>query len=198
MRAPKTLIVALLFASGSVGQTQTESPIQAIRAALGNQEFDKVVELTRTALRESPNNAQLWTFQGIALAGRGDNQNALVSFQHALKIAPDNVGALAGAAQSAYATNNSSEAVPLLNHLLRLRPGEPTAHAMLAVLQYREGNCAGAASHFEQAADLIRSQPDGLNAYGTCLVRLKKFEQAESIFGEALALHPEDQRERQL
>jgi len=43
MRAPKTLIVALLFASGSVGQTQTESPIQAIRAALGNQEFDKVV-----------------------------------------------------------------------------------------------------------------------------------------------------------
>jgi len=198
MRGPLTLIVTLLFASGSFGQTQTENSIQAIRVALGNQEFDKVVELTRTALRESPNSAQLWTFQGIALAGKGDDQNARISFKHALKIAPDNVGALAGAAQSAYATNNTAEAVPLLNHLLRLRPGEPTAHAMLAVLQYREGNCAGAAAHFEKAGELIRSQVDGLNALGMCLVKLKKFDQAERVFSQALTLRPEDRRERHL
>src|SRR5215467_14799832 len=198
MRAPTTLIVALLFASVSVGQTQTENSTQAIHAALGNQEFDKVVELTRTALQESPNNAQLWIFQGIALAGKGDNQNALVSFQRALKIAPDNVGALEGAAQSAYATNNGAVAVPLLNHLLRLRPGEPTAHAMLAVLQYREGNCAGAAAHFEKAGELIRSQVDGLNAFGMCLVKLKKLDQAETVFAQALSLRPEDRRERHL
>ena len=32
----------------------------------------------------------------------------------------------------------------LLKHLLKLRPADPTAHAMLAVLQFREGNCAAA------------------------------------------------------
>src|SRR5205807_5661037 len=195
MRVVTVLIAVFLFlVSSSLGQTQRENPTNAIRTALGNRDFDKVVELTRTALRESPNNAQLWTFQGIALAEKGDNPRAFVSFKHALKIDPNNPGALAGAAQSAYATNNSAEAVPLLNRFLRLRPDEPTAHAMLAVLQYREGNCAGATTHFEKAGEVIRSQIDGLNAFGTCLVKLKKFERAESVFGHALTLRGEQRR----
>src|SRR5438067_361246 len=199
MRVVTVLIAVFLFlVSSSLGQTQRENPTNAIRTALGNRDFDKVVELTRTALRESPNNAQLWTFQGIALAEKGDNPRAFVSFKHALKIDPNNPGALAGAAQSAYATNNSAEAVPLLNRFLRLRPDEPTAHAMLAVLQYREGNCSSAATHFEKADELIGSQLDALNAYGACLVRLKQFERGEEIFARALNLHPENQRQRLL
>jgi tetratricopeptide (TPR) repeat protein len=197
MRVLTTLIAVLLFfVCGTFGQTEDQAV--AIRTALGNRDFENVIELTRTALQESPNNAQLWTFQGIAFAGKGDSSKAFVSFQHALKIDPNNPGALAGAAQSAYATNNSAEAVPLLRRLLRLRPDEPTAHAMLAVLQYREGNCAGAAAHFEKAGDVIRSKIDGLNAFGMCLVKLKKLDQAEVVFGQVLTLHPEDGRERHL
>src|SRR5207302_3935775 len=187
----------LLCVSSAFGQEQKENPLDAIRAALANRDFDHAVELTRAALRTSPNNARLWTFQGLAFAGEGDNSNALVSFKNALKIDPNNVGALAGAAQSAYATNKSAEAVPLLNRLLRWRPDEPTAHAMLAVLEYREGNCAGATTHFEKAGEVIRSQMDGLNAFGTCLVKLKKLDQAESVFGQALKLRPEVRSEPQ-
>ena len=69
---------------------------------------------------------------------------------------------------------------------------------MLAVLEYREGNCADATTHFEKAGEVIRSQIDGLNAFGTCLVQLKKLDQAESVFGQALTLRPEDRRERHL
>ena len=188
----------LLCVSSVFGQGQKDNPLDAIRAALASRDFDHAVELIRAELRRSPNNARLWTFQGIAFAGEGDNSNALLSFKNALKIEPNNVGALAGAAQSAYATNKSAEAVPLLNRLLRLRPDEPTAHAMLAVLEYREGNCADATTHFEKAGEVIRSQIDGLNAFGTCLVKLKKLGQAESVFSQALKLRPEDRRERHL
>ena len=189
---------ALLFwVSGAFSQTH-ENPTEPISSALRARDFDKAIELSHAALQTFPNNAQLWALQGIAFAGKSENSNALVSFKHALKIDPNNVGALAGAAQSAYATNNSKEAVPLLNRLLRLQPAEPTAHAMLAVLQYREGDCAGAAAHFEKAGELIHSQFDGLNAFGMCLVKLKKLEQAETVFGQALALDPEDRRERNL
>jgi tetratricopeptide (TPR) repeat protein len=199
MRAWTKFIGAFLLCVSSVfAQEQKEKPLDTIRAALASRDFDHAVELTRTALRASPNNARLWTFQGIALAGKGDNSKALVSFKQALKIDPNNLGALAGAAQSAYATNDDAEAVPLLNHLLRLRPDEPTANAMLAVLEYREGNCAGAAAHFEKAGEVIRSQIDGLNAFGICLVKLKKLDQAEAVFGQAVALDPEDGRERHL
>jgi len=199
MRMRTKFIGAILLCVSSVfGQGQKDNPLDAIRAALASRDFDHAVELIRAELRRSPNNARLWTFQGIAFAGEGDNSNALLSFKNALKIEPNNVGALAGAAQSAYATNKSAEAVPLLNRLLRLRPDEPTAHAMLAVLEYREGNCADATTHFEKAGEVIRSQIDGLNAFGTCLVKLKKLGQAESVFSQALKLRPEDRRERHL
>src|SRR6266849_1403324 len=82
--------------------------------------------------------------------------------------------------------------------LLKLRPAHPTAHAMLAVLEFRQRNCTEAVSHFEAAGPLLDSQPDAQNAYGTCLVRLRRFEMATNVFGRALALNPENPRQRQL
>src|SRR2546429_7388309 len=69
---------------------------------------------------------------------------------------------------------------------------------MLAVLEYRQGNCAGAASHFEKAGELINSERDALHAYATCLVRGKKIEQAQQVFVRAVALNPEDPHERRV
>ena len=85
--------------------------------------------------------------------------------------------------------------MPLLNHLLQLRPEDPTAHAMLAVLEYRKGNCAAAVSHFAKAGELLDSQLDALHAYATCLVKLKRMDEAVATFQRALALRPDDPRE---
>jgi len=135
--------------------------------------------------------------QGIAFTDKGDSKNALVAFQRALKIAPNNIAALAGAAQIYYQAGNQA-AVPLLNHLLQLRPGDPTSNAMLAVLAYQKGDCARAVPHFESAGQLLDSQLDALHAYATCLVKLKRFDEASATFQRALALQPGDPRERQL
>jgi tetratricopeptide (TPR) repeat protein len=69
---------------------------------------------------------------------------------------------------------------------------------MLAVLEFRQRNCTEAVSHFEAAGPLLDSQPDAQNAYGTCLVRLRRFDMATNVFGRALALNPENPRQRQL
>ncbi|MGB6547164.1 MAG: tetratricopeptide repeat protein, partial [Candidatus Acidiferrales bacterium] len=135
--------------------------------------------------------------EGIALVSEGDNKNALVAFQRALKLAPNTLAALAGAAQIDYQAGNQ-DAVPLLNRLVQLRPGDPTAHAMLAVLEYRQGNCAEAAPNFEKAGELLDTQIDGLHAYATCLMRLKRFDDAATVLQKALALRPDDPRERRV
>jgi tetratricopeptide (TPR) repeat protein len=69
---------------------------------------------------------------------------------------------------------------------------------MIAVLEYQQGNCTAAVVHFEKAAALFKSQVQALHAYATCLVRLKRFDEAANVFQSALALNPEDRRERQL
>jgi tetratricopeptide (TPR) repeat protein len=187
-------LVLLFCPSLALCQAPASTIAEPVSAALRARDFDKAVELSRSALQREPNNPQLWTLQGIAFASKGDNQQALAAFQQGLKIAPNNIAALAGAAQIHYQAG-SQRAVPLLNRLLQLRPEDPTAYAMLAVLEYRQGNCTAAATHFEKAGQLVDSQVDALHAYATCLVRLKRLDDAVATFQKAVALRPEDPQE---
>lgn len=135
--------------------------------------------------------------QGTAYAGEGKKHDALTSFSTALKISPDYLPALQGAAQIEFDEGNPA-AIPILERILRLRPVDPTGHGMLAVLQYQQGNCDGAVPHFEKAGALFDSRPGALHAYATCLVKQRKFEQASAVLQRVVALHPDDRRERQL
>jgi tetratricopeptide (TPR) repeat protein len=188
--------VAALILAPAFAQ-KTEDRAASIAAALHDQEFEKALELLRPALQQFPDDSRLWTMQGAAYSGLGKKNDALASFRTALKFSPDNILALHGAAQIEY-DSGSAGAIPLLQHLLRLRPGDTTTHAMLAVLEYQRGNCAVAVPHFEKAAPLFESRLPALHAYATCLVRLKQFDKAAAVFQRALALNPDDRRERQV
>jgi tetratricopeptide (TPR) repeat protein len=197
-RYKKLGLLTVFLACHSVALSQSHEDLtEPIGSALRAGEFDKAVELTRSALRASPGSAQLWTLQGIAFAGKGDRKQALAAFQQALKISPNSVAALAGAAQIEYEAG-SQEAVPLLDRLLELRPGDPTAHAMRAVLAYRKGDCPAAAPHFAKAGKLLDSQLDALHAYAICLAKLKRLDEAAAVLQRAVALQPEDPRQRHL
>jgi tetratricopeptide (TPR) repeat protein len=187
---------ALLAFSGARAQTAGDRDAM-VAAALRDQQYDKALHLLDAALKESPLNAQLWTMQGVAYEGQGRNTEALASFRHALKISPDAIPALERAAQIEYDAGDPA-GIPLLEHLLRLRPDDRTSHGMLAVLQYQQGNCATAIDHFERAAPLFDSQLPALHAYGTCLVKLKHYDKAADVFERGLSLNPDDSREREV
>jgi tetratricopeptide (TPR) repeat protein len=188
------LVIGLLVCESLAYAQASDNPTAPISDALRAREFDKAVELSRAALKTSPNNPQLWTLQGIAFASKGDNKQALAAFQGALKISPNNIAALAGAAQIEYQAG-SPNAIPLLKKLLQVRPEDSTGNAMLAVLEYREGDCTAAVAHFERAGQLLDSQLDALHAYATCQVRLNRLEDAAATFKRAVALQPGNPRE---
>jgi tetratricopeptide (TPR) repeat protein len=194
LRKLARLAAALLALSGTRAQTAGDRDAMVV-AALRDQQYDKALHLLDAALKESPLNAQLWTMQGVAYEGQGRKKEALASFRHALKVSPDAIPALEKAAQIEYDAGDPA-GIPLLEHLLRLRPDDRTSHGMLAVLQYQQGNCAAAVDHFERAAHLFDSQLPALHAYGTCLVKLKRFDQAADVFERGLSLNPGDSRER--
>ena len=198
------VIFLLALLSGIFVQSQS-SPLASITSALGSRQFDKALELLRPALQSSPGNAQLWMLQGLAYAGKGDAKSALASYRAALKIAPDYLPALKGAAQLEYeaalaggavAGVADANAIPLLEHVLRLRPEDATSHAMLAVLAYKRADCATVVKHFAASGAIVESQPGALQAYGVCLLRLKETDKAIAIFQQLLALQPGDPRAR--
>jgi tetratricopeptide (TPR) repeat protein len=193
LRTLVLLILAFLPLPGAFAQTGEDPIISALR----NQQFDKARKLLRTALIQSPNDAQLWTMQGVANDGAGNKKEALISFRHALRLSPDNIPALQGAAQIEFDTQDPA-GIPLLEHLISLHPDDLTSQGMLAILQYQQGDCASAVVHFEKAAPLFESKLPALQVYGSCLVKLKRFDQATDVFARALALDPGDRRGRQI
>ena len=195
-RRVAALLATVLLLSVALAQSAQDQAV-AIASALRNGQFEQALELLRPALQQSPGNAELWTMQGVAYAGRGEKKQALSSFRSALKISPDSVPALQGAAQIEYEASNAA-GIPLLQHLLRLKPGDVTTNAMLAVLEYQEGRCKAAVQHFAGAGTLFESKTEGLHAYATCLVKLKRFDEAAGVFRQSLAFNPGDRRERQL
>jgi len=189
MRRPGSL-AALVLALGAFAQTSKDQ-IAEITAALRAREFEKAVQLASVALKKSPRNPQLWTLQGIGLSSEKQTKQALDAFHHALQIAPDYLPALEGAAQIEYEGGNR-QAVPLLQHILRFRPGDQTSHAMLGVMAYKQGDCTQAVKEFELSGPLLESQPAAMHQYGACLINLKQREKAVSIFQRILASHATD------
>src|SRR5882762_10859062 len=180
------VLVASFAPSAAMAAQTTADRIASITSALQAGEFEKALQGLNLELKRNPKSAQLWTLRGLALSGKGDKKEALGAFRRALGVAPDYLPALEGAAQIEYASGDKG-AVALLQHVLELRPHDPTSHAMLAVLAYRRGDCATAAPHFEQSGSLLEAQPGALQEYGTCLVRLKETEKAISVLARALA-----------
>ena len=191
LRLHIALVMLVLPAFGQAANDRAS----AITSALRNRDFDRALQLIQPALQESPKNPQLWMLQGLAHSGKGDQKAAASSYQNALKIAPEYLPALEGLAQLEYEAGSPS-AIPLLQHVLTLRPDDLTSHAMLAVLAYKNRDCATAAQHFAQSGSLLDSQPGALQEYGVCLMELRQTEKAIPVFQRILASHPDDPRAR--
>lgn len=176
---------------------QSGDRIEPIAAALRAGEYAKALEMLRPVLQASPGDNRLWAMQGAALAGEGDTKRALTSYRSALKIAPDYLPALQGAAQIEF-DKASPDAIPDLERLLRQRPQDEIGNGMLAVLEYQQGNCPEAVKHFEKTGPLFDSKPGALHAYAICLVRVHKPDQAIPLLRRVLDQNPSDERERRL
>jgi tetratricopeptide (TPR) repeat protein len=198
-RMEKALCCGLLAGSAALAQhaplQSDRSLILQIEEALRAQRYTSALALSFSALKLGSQDPRLWTLQGMAYAGSGKLKSAFASDEHALRIKPDYLPALEGAAQVSY-LQNDSEAGTLLQRLLRLHPDDPTTHAMVGVLAARQGDGKEAIIHLAQAQRVIATQPAALARYGVCLSQEDRFDEAITQFQAAQALQPEDRAAR--
>jgi cytochrome c-type biogenesis protein CcmH/NrfG len=157
------LIVAAAFLSVLLGSSQFAAGqsragvASRIAADLRARNFEQALELSRSALRDSPNDPRLLAMEALALSALGKNHEALASYNSALRLSPDYLPALEGAAQIEY-NAGSKHAALLLRRILTIRPNDPTSHAMLGVLAYKDRDCKNAVHHFRASGNVLFSQ----------------------------------------
>jgi tetratricopeptide (TPR) repeat protein len=147
------------------------------------------------ALRETPKDAHLWTLRGIASQKGGKLEEATKSFETALNFSPNYLPALEGAAETNY-KSGSDKAELYLNRIVALKPEDPTAHAMLGAMAYRQHDCTRAVSHFDRAKTAISPNSDALGQYGICLIIEDRAKDAVPVLTTALGLSANDSRMR--
>jgi tetratricopeptide (TPR) repeat protein len=187
--------VVLLLATATPSSPVTDEAVSTITAALRAKHFQEALNLARASLRASPKDVRILVLEGVALTGLRKDADALAVLKTAMEISPDYVPAIEAAVEITYRQGNPA-AAPLLQRLLILRPGEPTAHAMLGALAWKQSDCVGAVQHFNLAKAAIATQPDALREFGACLVRMKRPQEAAGVFRQLIALRPGDRRAR--
>ncbi|MFZ0410353.1 MAG: tetratricopeptide repeat protein [Candidatus Acidiferrales bacterium] len=185
--------ILILIGVSSAAAQNPKDDVSSITDALRSQQYDQAFQMAQASLQKTPNDPRILTLKGLALSGLGKKKEALAGFNAALKIAPNYVPALEGAAEIEY-NAGSDRAVPLLNRLLSIKPDDPTAHAMLAAIAYTRRDCVLAVKHFQQSGPALSSQPVALEEYGDCLVQLQRAEAAIPVFQQLAAMSPEDTR----
>lgn len=172
----------LCFFSASA-QNPTESIVDAIQT----HQFELAVHKSQAALKIDPRDPHLWALEGIAFERLNQPEQALGAYRAALKIDPHFLAALKGAAQVWY-QKGDSHAIPLLEQVLAMQPEDPTAHAMLATMQYKANDYVHAIDNFKKSEASISNQPTVLAQYGFSLTQLKQYDEAIPIFQRVLEL----------
>lgn len=185
---------ALLYAAGVGVPAQDAGPAgsaASIEAALRRQDYSAAADLARDALQRKPDDPRLLTLEGIAYSSLGRPAEALAAFQQALKIEPDSLAAMEGAAQLQFNSGDPA-AEALLVRIAVLQPQDPTVHAMLADIAYKRNDCAAAIGQFGNAAAAIAREPAALTEYGACLLDADRASDAVAVLQQALGLLPSD------
>jgi tetratricopeptide (TPR) repeat protein len=165
--------------------------LSAVLDALRSGQNEAALRLSAELVRTEPRSEKAWTLRAAALERSNQPDQSLEAYQHALVLAPQYLPALEGAAQLSYKTR-SAQAAPLLHRIVALQPANPTAHAMLAALEYKKADYTAAGEDFGAAEEALRAQPDALMEYALCLARLDRPADAVARLQQVLALRSDD------
>ena len=163
------------------------NPVPEIAQSLHAGQFADALKLAGVAIQRNPRDPRLYALQALSYAGLKRETDAMQSYQKALRIAPNYLPALQGAAQLAYATHNQQAPV-LLQRLVQLQPADQTAHAMLGELAFARGDCKETIAQFDDAREAVASRADALLHLSSCLVKLSRVRDAIPVFQQILAL----------
>jgi tetratricopeptide (TPR) repeat protein len=182
-------LFAAVSEPSAAGQTPTPA-VSEIESLIRSRQYDQALQMTTSALKQQPTNFRIWTLKGIILSMQGKTSDAQHALESALRISPQYPPAMKAEAQLLY-LQNDKRAIPLLKQLLKADSNDLTAHEMLAVLERREEKCEDAVAHFEASRDAIDKHAESLEAYGYCLVQMKRFQDAVPVFEKLVSLLPD-------
>lgn len=154
----RILFLLLAAVVQQFGQSSTDAGHEATRALQAG-DYATARQIIQAALKQSPNDARLWTLRGLTLVRLGSPSAALASFNRALEISPTYYPALEGAVQLELRSQAPHAAVTL-QRILAIHPDDATALRELASLFMKQKRPEDALPLLRRLAELQPSSDD--------------------------------------
>jgi tetratricopeptide (TPR) repeat protein len=147
----------------------------------------------RDAVRRYPDDRRLLISLALVTGSLGDKEGALSFINRALMQHPDDYRVFYYAAYVNANADNVSQAIRYSEMALNYRPDYGPARSLLARLRYRNGQYAEAARLSDESIAANREDLSAWYLKGLSYVRLNRREESITVFGNALAIDPNDE-----
>ena len=146
--------------------TQAWKPFRASQVVQNEKFFEEpedysVIEELRNKIEKGEDSYDDYYKLGYEYAKRRQWQQAIGSFEQALRIRPNSRGAYNNLGNIYYMTNRRRAAIECYERSIAIKPDQADAHFNLGYLYYMEGQLAEAASEFQK---VLKYDPDNAKA----------------------------------
>jgi len=150
------------------------------------------VEAWRRISQLLPHNVQAYTQMGLLLSLQNRHEEAIRSFEEALRREPDSFAAIDGLANALANHGQNEQAVRQYERALKLKPHYSPSHMSLGLTLKAMGRTEEASAHFRQAMDHPMNTPAAFQALGKVCYDQGWMDEAVVQFTKALRLDPTD------
>ena len=154
--------------------------------------YADVETLYRTTIDRNPDCWLAHSNLGLALAGRGQVDEAIVHFRKALELKPNNAEAHNNLGMALAGRGQSDEALTHYRKALEIKPGYAEVHNNLGNVLAGRGQFDEAIAHYRKA---VEANPDYAEAHGNlgaALAVRRQFDEAIAHYQKALEIKPDN------
>ncbi len=163
-----------------------------VRAAVRNLDWRDPLNFFKKAITVAPNSPQLYHNLGSTLAERGRHREALTAYEQALRLKPDYMWPLIGAARSYLVLGEREKALEFYERGLKLKPDQPVILVDLAKMALNEGDLVRAGRLLTKILQTNQSFQPAWRMAGTWQLQSGHPEKAISFYRRAVKMLPED------
>ncbi len=186
----------LLTACGAKSSEKTEAGMKAVE----EQSYEEALADFEQAVSDGEDLELVYRGQGLAYMGMGDYENAIVSFEEALKQAgmfPSNLEYDINfyLATAKYKSGDAMAAIDTLDAIVDLRENDKDAFFLRGSAWMKVGESEKGKADFEKAIELSRSDPDMVIDIYEVLANYNLSEDGKAYLNKLLSEHPKDLNE---
>lgn len=153
----------------------------------------QAIDAYRHAIRLNPAYGEAHNSLGLALlAEKGRVDEAITSFQNALRLMPGSADAAGNLASALHAAGRDAEALGHAQRATARQPDDAELQNILGAVLVATGQTEKALAAFRKAVALKPGSPAALRNLADTLARLGRRHEAASVFAQSLAALPED------